>query len=164
MKYVKYFFIIFFLFIGLYTQAEPLKAGVSIDSVPDTFYGSWRVVAKIDKQKGETYFKPIAIDFWNLSRQGNVINLTNPFTGASASVNVDYVEGNLIRFTKIGSYDGNKKLTDTVDLKLQGDTFTGINTLTLETFSNFDNSLIRKDSAIYILKGEKVSGQSITGN
>ena len=164
MKHIKIFFIIFFLFIGLQVQAEPLKAGVSVDSVPDTFYGSWRVVAKIDKQKGETYFKPIAIDFWNLSRQGNVINLTNPFTGASASVNVDYVEGNLIRFTKVGSYDGNKKLTDTVDLKLQGDTFTGINTLTLETFSNFDNSLIRKDSAIYILKGEKVSGQSITGN
>lgn len=164
MKYLKYIFILFCFFINLSGQTEPLKAGVSIDSVPNTFYGSWRVVAKIDKQKGDTYFKPIAIDFWNLSRQGNVINLTNPFTGASASVNVDYVEGNLIRFTKVGSYDGNKKLTDTVDLKLQGDTFTGINTLTLETYSNFDNSLIKKDSAIYILKGEKVSGQSITGN
>ncbi len=164
MRYLKVIFFLLCIFIGLSASAEPLKAGVSIDSVPNTFYGSWRVVAKIDKQKGETYFKPIAIDFWNLSRQGNVINLTNPFTGASASVNVDYVEGNLIRFTKAGNYDGNKKLTDTVDLKLQGDTFTGINTLTLETYSNFDNSLIKKDSAIYILKGEKISGQSITGN
>ena len=164
MRYLKSILIILCtLIVGLSASAEPLKAGVSIDSVPEMFYGSWRVVAKIDKQKGETYFKPIAIDFWNLSRQGNVINLTNPFTGASASVNVDYVEGNLIRFTKVGNYD-NKKLTDVVDLKLNGDTFTGINTLTLETYSNFDNSLIKKDSAIYILKGEKVSGQSITGN
>ena len=161
---VNLFALLIILFTGLLTNAEPLKAGVSIDSVPDTFFGSWRVVAKIDKQKGETYFNPIAIDLWNLSRQGNVINLTNPFTGASASVNVEYAEGNLIRFTKTGNYDGNKKLTDTVDLKLMGDTFTGINTLTLETYSNFDNSLIRKDSAIYILKGEKVSGESITGN
>ena len=164
MRYLKNILIILCtLIVGLSALSEPLKAGVSIDSVPEMFYGSWRVVAKIDKQKGETYFKPIAIDFWNLSRQGNVINLTNPFTGASASVNVDYVEGNLIRFTKVGNYD-NKKLTDVVDLKLNGDTFTGINTLTLETYSNFDNSLIKKDSAIYILKGEKISGQSITGN
>lgn len=164
MKILRNIILILIITFGLCSNAEPLKAGVSIDSVPGTFYGSWRVVAKIDKQKGQTYFKPIAIDLWNLSRQGNVINLTNPFTGASASVNVDYAEGNLIRFTKIGDYDGNKKLTDTVDLKLMGDTFTGINTLTLETYSNFDNSLIRKDSAIYILKGEKVSGESITGN
>lgn len=76
---------------------------------------------------------------------------------------MDYVEGNMIRFTKVGDYDGNKKLTDTVDLKLDGDTFTGINTLILETYSNFDGKLIKKDTAFYILKGEKISGQSITG-
>ena len=140
-----------------------MKAGVSIDSVPDSFYGSWRVVAKIDKHKGSTYFKPVAIDFWNLSRQGDVIKLENPFTGASASVEMDYVEGNMIRFTKIGDYEGNKKLTDTVDLKLDGDTFTGLNTLILETYSNFDGKLMSKDTAFYILKGEKISGQSITG-
>jgi len=161
MKCFKYFFIILILFVGVSVNSEPLKAGVSIDSVPEVLYGSWRVVAKIDKQKGGTYFKPIATDLWNLSRQGNVINLTNPFTGASASVNVDYVEGNMIRFTKTGKYDGNKVLTDTVDLKLEGNTFTGINSLTLETYSNFDNSLIKKDFALYILKGEKVSGVSI---
>lgn len=163
MKHFRVLLILLYLIFGLSSMAEPLKAEISIDSVPDTFYGSWRVVAKIDKQKGNTYFKPIAIDFWNLSRQGNVIKLENPFTGASASVNVDYVEGNIIRFTKVGDYDGNKKLTDTVDLKLDGETFTGINTLKLETFSNYDGKLIKNDSAIYILKGEKISGQSITG-
>ena len=135
---------LFIIFFGFSANAEPLKAGISVESVPKSLYGSWRVVAKIDKQKGDTYFKPIAIDFWNLSRQGNVINLNNPFTGAEASVNVDYVEGNMIRFTKTGKYDGNKVLTDTVDLKLEVNTFTGINTLTLETYSNFDNSLIKK--------------------
>ena len=163
MKHLKNIFLLLILFFGVSVNAETFEAGVSVDAVPDSFYGSWRVVAKIDKQKGETYFKPIAIDFWNLSRQGNVIELENPFTGAQASVKVDYVEGNIIRFTKSGDYDGNKKLTDTVDLKLDGNTFTGINTIVLETYSNFDNKLIRKDSALYILKGEKISGQSITG-
>ena len=107
--------------------------------------------------------QPQAVDFWNLSRSGDVINLNNPFTGASATVKLDYVEGNVIRFTKTGSYDGNKKLTDTVDLKLTGNTFTGVNYLTLETFSIRDNSLIKKDTATYLLKGEKISGTSITG-
>ena len=38
-----------------------------------------------------------------------------------------------------------------------------INTLVLETFSVYDNKLIHKDTALYILKGEKISGTSITG-
>ena len=161
---LKKIFVICLLLIGVSCFAEPLKAGISkIDSVPNSFYGSWRVVAKLDKQSGATYFKPQAVDFWNLSRTGDVINLNNPFTGASAFVKLDYIDGSLIRFTKTGDYDGNKKLTDTVDLKLVGDTFTGVNYITLETFSVRDKSLIRKDTAIYILAGEKISGSSITG-
>ena len=94
---------------------------------------------------------------------GDVIKLSNPFTGAEASVKVDYVEGNLIRFTKTGKYDTNKILTDTVDLKLSGDTFTGINSLVLETYSQIDGTLDKTDTAIYVLNGEKISGESITG-
>ncbi len=163
MRYLKSLVLLFLLSFGLSVCAEPLKAGVSIDAVPDAFYGSWRVVAKISKQSGDMNFRPQAVDFWNLSRQGNVINLNNPFTGADASVKVDYAEGDLIRFTKTGKYDGNRILTDTVDLKLSGDTFTGINSLALETYSIRDGSLIKKDTAIYVLRGEKVSGVSITG-
>ena len=160
---LKKFILLFILLTGIFVQAQTLKTGISlVEDVPKSFYGNWRVQAKIDKQSGDLYFKPITVDLWNLSRTGDVINLNNPFTGASASVKLDYVDGNIIRFTKSGEYDGNKKLTDTVDLKLDGDTFTGVNYLTLETFSTHDNSLIKKDSAIYILKGEKISGTSIT--
>lgn len=160
----KFVILLFLLLFGFSALAEPLKVGVSaIGMPPDSFFGAWRVIAKLDKQSGNTAFKPQAVDIWNLSRNGSVINLNNPFNGADASVNLDYVEGNVIRFTKIGNYDGNKKLTDTVDLKLDGNSFTGVNYLTLETFSNIDNSLIKKDTAIYIIRGEKISGESITG-
>lgn len=164
MKFIKHILLIFVLLFGLNVTAETLSAGVSkVEMVPNSFYGSWRVTAKIDKQSSNgVYFKPQTVDLWNLSREGSVINLNNPFTGASAYVTVDYVDGNIIRFTKTGEYD-NKKLTDTVDLKLNGDTFTGINSLTLETFSNVDKSLIKKDTAMYVLRGEKISGSSITG-
>lgn len=159
----KFLLTLFLLLFGFSVCAETLKAGISVDSVPNAFYGTWRVVSKIDKQTGSIYFKPNMVDIWNLSRMGDVINLNNPFTGASASVKLDYVEGNVIRFTKTGEYDTNKKLTDTVDMKIEGDSFTGVNYITLETFSAIDNSLIKKDTAIYILKGEKISGSSITG-
>lgn len=164
MKIIKIIIVLLLFICGFSVSAQTLKAGVvKIDMVPNSFYGTWRVSAKIDKQSGNIYFKPVTVDIWNLSRSGDVINLNNPFTGASASVKLDYVEGNIIRFTKTGEYDGNKKLTDTVDLKLDGNTFTGVNYITLETFSIHDNSLIKKDSAIYLLKGEKISGTSITG-
>lgn len=157
----KFIIIVTILILQLasFCAAETLQAGVSkIDMLPDAFFGSWRVVAKIDKMTGGSVnFRPQTVDLWNLSRSGDVINLNNPFTGASASVKLNYVEGNIIRFTKTGDYD-NKKLTDTVDLKLDGDSFTGINSLKLETFSTYDNSLIKTDTAIYILKGEKISG------
>ncbi len=151
------------LIFGISVSAEVIQAGISkIDMLPDTFFGTWRVVAKVEKTSGKTHFKENTTDIWNLSRQGDVINLNNPFTGASASVKLDYVEGNVIRFTKTGKYDSNVVLVDTVDLKLQGDTFTGTNYLSLETFSDIDNSLIRKDTAVYNLTGEKISGASIT--
>ncbi len=159
----KFLLTLLILLLGFGVQGETLHVGISADSVPNNFYGSWRVVGKVDKQSGTMNFRPQSVDFWNLSRRGDVINLNNPFTGASASVKLDYVEGNIIRFTKTGEYDYNKKLTDTVDLKLTGDTFTGVNYITLETFSAIDNSLIKKDTAIYLLKGEKISGLSITG-
>lgn len=159
----KFLLTLLILLLGFGVQGETLHVGISADSVPNNFYGSWRVVGKVDKQSGTMNFRPQSVDFWNLSRRGDVINLNNPFTGASASVKLDYVEGNIIRFTKTGEYDYNKKLTDTVDLKLMGDTFTGVNYITLETFSAIDNSLIKKDTAIYLLKGEKISGLSITG-
>ena len=160
---MKKFLLSLFLIFGLQVCAEPLQTGISfVESLPKGFYGSWRVVAKIDKQQGSVNFKPQSVDFWNLSREGNVINLNNPFTGADASVTIDYVDGNIIRFTKTGEYD-NKRLTDTVDLKLTGDTFTGINSIKLETFSTYDNSLVKTDTALYILEGEKISGSNISG-
>ena len=98
MNFIKKILVILLLFFGTCVTGQTLKAGVSIDSVPKAFYGTWRVVAKIDKQTGNRVnFKPNTIDVWNLSRSGNVINLNNPFTGASASVTVDYVDGKIMK-------------------------------------------------------------------
>ena len=141
-----------------------LKTGISMEEqVPNGFMGTWRVSSKLLDNGGSPIFKQTGIDLWNLSRTGHVINLTNPFTGASASIRVNYVDGNSIKFTKQGDND-NKILTDTVEIKLEGDRFTGVNIIKLETLSDVDKSVIKTETAKYSLVGEKISGMSIIGN
>ena len=137
-----------------------LSAGVSVNEVPKAFYGSWRVTAKLDDTNSYKTFKPQSVDMWNLSRVGDVIILDNPFTGAKAEINLRAVEGNLVVFTKKAPYD-NKVLTDTVSIRLDGGKFSGINTLSLEQFSLIDNHLMKTETARYIIKGEKVAGESV---
>jgi len=139
-----------------------LKTGISIvEQVPGSFYGIWRVSAKLAETTNTQKFKPTSVDLWNLSRQGNVINLSNPFTGANATITVNYVEGNGIKFTKVGNYDEGYRLTDTVEIKLNGDTFSGVNKLALETLSDVDGHVVKTDTATYNLQGERISGESI---
>lgn len=138
-----------------------IKAGISLtEQVPTAFFGMWRVKSKIIDTNSPANFKKENVDIWNLSKDGDVINLSNPFSGASASVTLSYVENNAIRFTKKENY-GNKILTDTVEIYLKGDKFTGVNTILLQTLSDVDNSVIKTSKATYTLNGEKIAGKSI---
>lgn len=159
---MKYFLTLILSFIiAMPLNAAVLEAGVSIEEVPDALFGSWRVTAKLEDTNSYSIFKPQSLDFWTLSRCGDKITLDNPFSGANAEISVKTVEGNLVVFSKRLPYDGNKVLTDTVTLRLNDNDFTGINTLTLESFSLIDNHLMKTETAKYIIKGEKISGDSI---
>ena len=137
-----------------------MSAGVSVSEIPKAFFGSWRVVAKLDDTNSYKTFKPQSVDMWNLSRVGDTVILDNPFTGAKAEISIRAVEGNLIVFSKKAPYD-NKILTDTVSLRLDNGKFSGINTLSLESYSLVDNHLMKTETARYLLKGEKVAGESV---
>lgn len=138
-----------------------LHAGVSlVKEVPPALMGTWRVCAKLKNTDSPANFKQTSVDIWNLSRQNDVINLSNPFTGASASINVSYVNKNTVKFTKVGDYD-NQKLTDSVEITIEGDSFKGVNTLSLVTYSPAGNSVINTKNAVYTLYGEKISGADI---
>lgn len=139
---------------------KTLQAGISINDIPKAFFGSWRVSAKLEDTNSYSTFKPSSVDFWTLSRVGDKVTLSNPFSGAKAEVSFKTVEGNLIVFSKKAPYD-NKMLTDTITLRLSDDTFSGINSLTLESFSLVDNHLMKTESARYIINGVKISGESI---
>lgn len=160
----KLFSVFFLLLLCVSVNAEVLEAGVSIDDVPKALFGTWRVNAKLDGTNSYKTFKPQSVDFWNLSRQDNRLHLENPNSGANAEIAVNTVEGNLIVFSKKTPYDSNKVLTDTVNIRLEGDKFSGVNYLKLESFSLVDNHLMKTETAQYIIKGEKIAGESIIEN
>ena len=160
---MKRVLIIFFMLVTsliCYAEEFTLTAGISVEEIPKALFGSWRVTAQLDDTNSRGTFKPTGVDMWNLSRIGNKVTLSNPFTGANADISIQTIEGNLIVFSKKAPYD-NKILTDSVTIRLNGNNFTGINDLTLESFSPVDNHLIKSERAKYIIKGEKIAGENI---
>ena len=159
---MKKIFLLIFMFFAIQTaQAAVLEAGVSVEEIPEAFFGSWRVKATLENTNSYSTFKPQSMDFWNLSKVGDRVVLDNPFSGANAEISVQTIEGNLVVFSKKLPYDGNKVLTDTVTLRLGENEFSGINSLTLESYSLVDNHLMKTETAIYQIKGEKIAGESI---
>lgn len=158
---MKKLIILFFALLCCSANAEVLEAGVSIEEVPKALYGGWRITAHLDTTNSRSSFKPQSLDFWTLSRVGDSISLDNPMSGANSTISVKTVEGNLVVFSKKTPYDNNKVLTDIVTIRLNENSFTGINDLKLETFSLIDNHLMKTETAKYIIKGEKISGDSI---
>lgn len=143
-------------------NAEQVLKGY-IQEVPDSFFGTWRVVSNRIETNSPVTFKQKGVDLWNLSQYDNVINLSNPFSGATAQIEVQNVTGNNVEFTKKGKY-GNQMLTDTVRLSISGDNFVGDDSLKLETISDIDGSIMKTETAKYSIKGERIAGQSVGKN
>lgn len=160
----KIFLLLLVLFFSVSVNAAVLEAGVSIEEIPKTLFGTWRVNAKLDNTNSYSTFKPQSVDVWNLSRVDDKLILDNPYSGAKAEVSIKSVEGNLVVFSKKAPYNNNKVLTDTVNIRIDGDKFSGINYLKLESFSLVDNHLMKTETAQYIIKGEKIAGESILGD
>ena len=156
MRKLIIFSICFIFLLGLGFVPRNLYAEVltgSVTAVPDSFFGTWRVVSKL-VDTDSVIFKENNLDLWNLSRLGDVITLCNPFNGAEANITVNSVNGSYIVFRKTGKYSG-KDLTDVVEIKLNGDSFSGTDTLKLDV----TGKIIKTETAKYSIKGEKISGE-----
>lgn len=156
--------VILALIIGFYgiispANTHPVLKG-SVSAVPQAMYGLWRVVSNRIDTDSPISFKEKGLDLWNLSLENDVIILSNPFSGASAKVEINSVENNSVVFTKKGKY-GNKNLTDTVRIKINQESFEGIDELRLDTVSEVNGKVIKTETAKYKLQGEKIAGESI---
>lgn len=165
MKNVKKIFLVaLLLVISMFVykvSADPvIKTGVSLENLPNAIFGTWDVVATLEKTSDYSTFKPQTKDVWNLSRRGNVLTLENPFTRAKAEVKVNQIEGNVVVFSRDSVVD-NFVLKDTVTIRINGNTFTGMDDLVYETVSLHDGHVMKRVTAKYLLKGSKISGMSI---
>ena len=164
MKFLVHILLIlfsFFCFSVNFVQAETLKAGIELDNyVPETFFGTWRVAAKLVKTDSHKLFKDSTIDLWNISKSGDVITLENPVTNATASITVTKANNSSVTFEKVSGNDV-KKMHDKVELNIRKDSFDGVNYITLKTYSADGKTVEKVETAKYSLYGEKISGLNV---
>ncbi len=130
------------------------------DKVPTEFFGDWKVTAICTKSTNKQLFDNSSVDLWTLKRQGDIITLMNPLSGARAEIAVSEVKGKTVKFEK-KSYYPDEESTETPILTIQGDNFTGVDRISIKTFK--DGKLIKEDYVEYQVRGTKISGAPISG-
>ena len=156
MKNILGFFLFLFIVFNGIVYAQPTILHGSVEKVPETFFGTWRVVSVRIDTDAPLIFKEKGVDLWNLSQVDNVIKLSNPFSGAVAEIQVEDASVNSVTFTKVGKYDA-KILTDKVKITIYDDTFVGTDELTLDTLSDVDGTIRKTETAKYTIKGERIA-------
>ena len=102
-------------------------------------------------------FTEKSTDYWNLSKEDDVITLSNPVSGAIASVTVEEVKNNQITFTRRKT-DRNENVTETPTLTLNGENFSGTDKIVIEKYQYGEK--ISEDIVIYKITAKKISGNS----
>ena len=140
------------------SQSMTLKTGISLsDQVPKGLFGHWEVTSTIKSSNNPSIFNETSKDFWNLSKIGDVITLSNPISGAEASVTLKEVDGNTITFTHV--IEGKSaKMIETPTLRLEGEFFSGTDKIVLERYKY--GKKISQDEVIYNITAKKISGSS----
>ena len=141
------------------TTAKILEGNVSlIENVPQDFYGTWIVTGTMLSASITDVYKPYSVDVWTLSRYGNIIVLANPISGASASISVEEINGNTIKFNRVSTSD-NQTSIEVPEITLNGNFFEGIDNMVIEHF--LDNHKSRKDILKYKIEGKKVASERL---
>lgn len=156
--YIFLFLLIFTPTIEVKAENMTLQAGVSMsDKVPKGFFGTWEIQSTISYTNNKKIFNETTTDYWNLSKVDDVITLTNPVSGAEASVTVEDVVGNQIKFTHVTKHK-NAKMTETPTLTLNGENFYGTDKIVIEKYKNGEK--ISTDIVVYNIKAKKLMGNS----
>ncbi len=136
-----------------------LEGNISlIDKIPDELYGSWVVASVATRNSNPELYDNTSVDLWTLKRHGNIIILSNPLSGASASVTVEEVKDNTIKFSRQSMGDDEIGL-ETPTIILNGEMFDGTDKMVIKKYKN--NRVYREDIIEYRIKGKKVSSEDL---
>jgi hypothetical protein len=126
--------------------------------LPQEFYGTWSVSSVVlDTNEPATYYGRSS-DIWTLQKNSDVITLSNPSTGASASITVNEVKGLKATFTRIENTDKTKE-HEQVNITVDGDNFYGSDTIRIEHYRK--GKYLYTSIVKYDVIGKKISGPAI---
>ena len=130
-----------------------------VNNGPKGFYGTWKVVSVQVYSNNPFMFNSTSVDLWKLEKINNYLTLTNPASGATATVTLEEVKDNTIKFVR-KSDTPYEKVVETPELTLSGENFYGTDTIVISSYKN--NTLVSKNVVKFKVKGIKQSGASVT--
>lgn len=147
--------------------AQGLKGGVSKDVIPKGFYGTWGVISKLDSTNNPKIFNYESRDIWVLSgymasNNSCILVLENMQSGARSEISIKEksADGKTLKFQKQKEEkegSGYVLYIEKVQFTLLGNNFSGTDNYIVEHYDAQKN-LTKKDEALYIVKGVRISG------
>ena len=151
--YLRILIIIFLLTDFCFSKS--LNGEISYEKVLNDFIGSWEVTSVQTYTSNKNYKTSSSLDYWTLEKNKDIVTLKNPISNAIAQITIDEVIDNTLKFRKI-SNDGYEKIIESPVITLNGNTFTGYDTILIECFDE-NGKLINKTRIEFKLYGKKVN-------
>lgn len=140
-------------------KAGVLRGGVSVDKdLPEDFYGKWAVKSTLTETNNPELFGPKSVDIWIFDRNGNTITLSNPLSGASASITVNEVTGKTAKFSRERIKEDTLEY-ETAAITIEGDSFSGEDQQIIKHLSH--GKISKTDVVKYRVEGRKISGPTL---
>jgi|GEM_PF-706938 len=136
-----------------------LRGGVSVtQDLPKEFYGTWSVVSTLEETNNPELFRMRSSDIWTFNRTVDIITLSNPVSGASASITVTEVNNKTAIFTR-EQRDENIYEIEKAEITVEGDSFSGTDLIIIKHYRN--GKRVKTDKVKYKVRGYKVSGPTL---
>lgn len=126
--------------------------------LPQEFYGTWSVSSVAIETNNPELRRSRGSDIWQLQKNKDIITLTNPSTGATASITVDEVKGLKAIFTRIKNTEKFKE-REQANITVDGDNFYGTDTIETEYYRK--GKYLYTTVVKYDVMGKKISGPAI---
>lgn len=130
-----------------------------MDNLPTGLFGSWEVASIQTYTNNAALTAPPSIDYWNIYRNGDVLTLENPKTGAKASVTLNTVKENTVTFTR-KKITQSEEVTETPTITILGENFTGKDRMVIKKYKN--NVPVKTSVVEFFIAGKKTGGNSVT--
>ena len=138
------------------TNAEVLKGSVSVGDFPVEYYGAWKVINTLVETNNPDKFLSKSSDYWVFERTGDVITLSNPISGAKASITIREIQGKTAVFERVKDSKDFYE-AETVEITVDGDYFQGTDMIIMNTYFKDGKRVNIQDVVKYKVRGYRLS-------